>query len=155
MSGDLTLDQYQTGAAKTAIYPRVFTEQQIVQMAGVISGALPQLHTVELSEILDAFDFAMEVVETPFNRLVYPVLGLVGEAGELANKVKKIARDDGGDLGPDKQVELADELGDTLWYDGAVASALQVSLGEVGQQNLDKLADRMNRGVIKGSGDRR
>ena len=151
----LTLNKYQEEAATTAIYPRLFTEQQVIQMAGVLSGALPQLHRTELGTILDAIEFAMDAVETPFNRLVYPVLGLVGEAGEIANKVKKVARDRGGDLDPDRQLDLAKELGDTCWYVAATATSLDVELGEVGSANLTKLADRADRGVIQGEGDDR
>ena len=155
MSETLTLDAYQEGAAKTAIYPRLFTEQQVIQIAGVLSAALPQLHTVDGATIQEEVEWAMDMVETPFNRLVYPILGLVGEAGEIANKVKKIARDNGGRLDPDQQLDLCKESGDSLWYQGAVATALDVSLGEIGYANLKKLADRQERGVLQGSGDDR
>jgi NTP pyrophosphatase (non-canonical NTP hydrolase) len=155
MNSELTLNDYQAGASETAIYPRLFTEQQVLQIVGILSSSLPQLHTVDGNLISEEVDWIMDVVETPFNRLVYPILGLLGEAGEMANKVKKIARDNEGYMNPDQQLDLSKELGDQLWYSGAAATALEVSLGEVGSANLNKLADRKNRGVIQGSGDDR
>ena len=82
--------------------------------------------------------------------LIYPALGLVNEAGEYAGKVKKILRGDTNTT----EAAVA-ELGDVLWYLAACAEALGVDLADVAQQNLDKLADRAARGVLKGSGDNR
>jgi NTP pyrophosphatase (non-canonical NTP hydrolase) len=83
----------------------------------------------------------------------YPTLGLVGEAGEIANKVKKISRDglDPADLKDD----IKAELGDVLWYLAAVATEFDISLTEVATYNLRKLEDRKVRGVVGGSGDNR
>ena len=87
--------------------------------------------------------------------LFYTVLGLAGEAGEIANKVKKIIRDDGGILQPGVRDALKDELGDVLWYIAGVARALSADLNEVAILNLVKLQSRKNRGKIGGSGDTR
>lgn len=87
--------------------------------------------------------------------LAYTALGLTGEAGEIANKVKKVYRDSGGQLTPDKRDELASELGDVLWYLAMLASELDISLETVAQANLDKLSSRQARGKIQGSGDQR
>ena len=87
--------------------------------------------------------------------LIYTVLGLTGEAGELANKVKKIIRDDDGKLRPEVKKALQDELGDVLWYIAGVAKALNISLDEVAFRNLAKLQSRKDRGKIGGSGDNR
>jgi NTP pyrophosphatase (non-canonical NTP hydrolase) len=82
--------------------------------------------------------------------LIYPALGLVNEAGEYAGKIKKILRGD-----TNTTEAAAAELGDVLWYLAACAKALGVDLADIAQQNLDKLADRAARGVLKGSGDTR
>lgn len=86
---------------------------------------------------------------------VYPTLGLAGEAGEVADKLKKTIRDDDGVLTEEKRREVGKELGDVLWYAAQIASELDLSLDEVAQQNLDKLFSRKERGVISGSGDNR
>ncbi len=85
--------------------------------------------------------------------LNYAVLGLTGEAGELANKLKKVIRDG---LDPsDYEPAMAKELGDVLWYCAAVADDLGMSLSEIAQGNLDKLAARQKKGTISGDGDNR
>lgn len=88
-------------------------------------------------------------------RLIYPTLKLAGEAGEFAEKVGKIIRDRGGEIGGEERTALADELGDVLWYVAEVATVLDLNLAEVGRANLEKLRSRAERGVIRGSGDRR
>lgn len=82
--------------------------------------------------------------------LKYVALGLVGEAGEIANKVKKIMRD--GTYDP---VALSDELGDVLYYVARLATELGTSLNLVAKENTHKLLDRKDRGVLRGSGDAR
>jgi len=83
------------------------------------------------------------------SKVIYPTLGLCGEAGEVAEKVKKHMRD-GKTL-----VGVGLELGDVLWYISALADDLGVTLEEVAQANVDKLKSRMERGKISGSGDHR
>jgi len=83
------------------------------------------------------------------SKVIYPTLGLCGEAGEVAEKVKKHMRD-GKTL-----VGVGLELGDVLWYISALADDLGVTLEEVAQANVDKLKSRMERGKISGSGDNR
>lgn len=85
--------------------------------------------------------------------LVYPVLGLVGEAGEIANKVKKIQRDDRGELSQERRQALRDELGDVLWYLAQVSTELNLNLDDIASDNLTKLFSRKERGVLQGSGD--
>lgn len=89
------------------------------------------------------------------NNFVYPTLGLVGEAGEVAEKIKKILRDDGGVINEAKKQELIKELGDVLWYIAGLAAELDVPLEQIAQTNLEKLASRRERGKIGGSGDNR
>jgi NTP pyrophosphatase (non-canonical NTP hydrolase) len=77
--------------------------------------------------------------------LEYPTLGLAGEAGEVANIVKKIQRDHGGVVTDDVKVKLKDELGDVLWYISACADELGLTLDEIAEYNVAKLAKRHNR----------
>ena len=91
--------------------------------------------------------------------LLYPVLKLAGEAGEVSEKLGKLMRDDGwrpGEALDDPAREaLTKELGDVLWYVASVAADLGVTLDEVAEVNLRKLEDRAARGVLHGSGDDR
>jgi NTP pyrophosphatase (non-canonical NTP hydrolase) len=87
--------------------------------------------------------------------ITYPALGLCGEAGEAAEKVKKAIRDDGGELTPARREALADELGDVLWYLAQLATEAGLDLDQIAEENLDKLLSRRDRGVLQGSGDRR
>jgi NTP pyrophosphatase (non-canonical NTP hydrolase) len=89
------------------------------------------------------------------NDFVYPVLGLLGEAGELADKVKKVLRDQDGKLDEATKNELAQELGDTLWYAAQFASELKLSLEQVAEENIEKTQSRLTRGKLHGSGDDR
>jgi len=112
----MTLDDYQTRARSTALYPKS-------------------------------------------SRVIYPTLKLAGEAGEVAEKLGKLIRDEGYVPGAplsQPQVEaLSKELGDVMWYVANLAADLGLSLDEVGRRNLDKLQSRKERGVIHGSGDDR
>ncbi len=89
------------------------------------------------------------------NNLVYPTLGLSGEAGEVAEKVKKLLRDDGGVLTAERREALGKELGDVLWYVAQVATEAGLELEAVAAANLDKLRSRRDRDVLRGSGDDR
>ena len=89
------------------------------------------------------------------DNIVYPTLGLAGEAGEVAEKVKKLMRDDGGVMSDERRAALAGELGDVLWYVAQVATEAGLDLEELAQGNLDKLLSRQRRGVLSGSGDSR
>jgi NTP pyrophosphatase (non-canonical NTP hydrolase) len=86
---------------------------------------------------------------------VYPALGLVGEAGEVADKLKKVIRDRQGVLTDDVRESVLKEVGDVLWYVAVLADELGSDLATVAQSNLNKLASRHARGVISGSGDYR
>lgn len=86
---------------------------------------------------------------------VYPVLGLVSEAGEVAGKVKKIWRDKYGLVDTETIEDIGDELGDCVWYIAQICEQLGLRLGDVAGRNLAKLEKRAERGVIKGEGDKR
>jgi NTP pyrophosphatase (non-canonical NTP hydrolase) len=89
------------------------------------------------------------------DKVVYPALGLVGEAGEVANKVKKVLRDKEGVFNEGDRDDIAKELGDVLWYIAALATDMQLSLGYIASQNELKLSKRKANGTIGGSGDNR
>ena len=89
------------------------------------------------------------------HRILYPALGLAGEAGEVANKVKKLIRD-GPDGRPDDwREQIASEIGDVLWYCAALATDLNLTLGMIAAQNEKKLSARKQAGTLGGSGDTR
>ena len=82
--------------------------------------------------------------------VIYPALGLAAEAGEVANKVKKILRD-----GKFDREAIADEVGDCMWYIAALCRDLNIDMQQIANNNIKKLKDRLERGVISGSGDNR
>lgn len=87
--------------------------------------------------------------------ILYPTLGLTNEAGEVAGKVKKIFRDKGGVIGDEDRAALKSELGDVLWYLAQICTDLDLSLQEVAEANLRKLARRREAGTLQGDGDDR
>ena len=83
------------------------------------------------------------------------VLGLVGEAGETADKIKKILRDKNGEVSDEDRDLVVKELGDTLWYIAAISRYLGVDLSEVASGNIEKLESRYQRNKLHGEGDKR
>ena len=88
-------------------------------------------------------------------RFVYPALGLCGESGEVADKIKKIFRDQGGVVSEETRQLIGKELGDVLWYVAQLSSEFGFTFDEIAQINLDKLASRSNRAQLNGNGDLR
>jgi NTP pyrophosphatase (non-canonical NTP hydrolase) len=88
-------------------------------------------------------------------QIIYPTLGLAGEAGEVADKVKKVIRDNDGVFTTEHKLAIAKELGDVLWYIAADARDLGFTLEEIAKMNIEKLESRQKRNVIAGSGDDR
>ena len=88
-------------------------------------------------------------------KVIYPALGIAGEAGECADKVKKIIRDNNGRINEEKGREIAKEIGDVLWYCATLSHDIGYTLEEVGRMNYEKLRSRQQRGVLGGSGDNR
>tara|TARA_Y100000589_G_scaffold241403_1_gene228932 strand:+ start:62 stop:391 length:330 start_codon:yes stop_codon:yes gene_type:complete len=86
---------------------------------------------------------------------IYPTLGLVGETGEVAEKIKKILRDKNGTFDNESKLAIKKELGDVLWYLSNLCDELEFSLDDVAKINLEKLNNRLSRGEISGSGDDR
>ena len=86
---------------------------------------------------------------------IYPTLGLVGEAGEVAEKVKKVIRDKNGIFDYESKIGIKKELGDVLWYISNLCTEFNFSLEDIALQNLEKLKKRAAKGQISGSGDDR
>jgi NTP pyrophosphatase (non-canonical NTP hydrolase) len=116
----------------------------------------------------DAFDNYQDQCAGQFafypGMLVYPAMGLAGEAGEVLEKVKKLIRDDempisehfdSGEINAEKRMEIARECGDVLFYLAMVADDIDYKLSEIAHMNIEKLADRKERGQLRGSGDNR
>ena len=106
--------------------------------------------------IITATAYQTQAKETaifpPDRALEYLTLGLVGEAGEVANKVKKVIRDN---KIYKSDVDIGSEIGDVLWYCAMLCDCLDLNLGKLMEDNLDKLRSRKERGVLGGSGDNR
>ena len=109
---NMTLNQYQEEALKTAIYPED-------------------------------------------KKIIYPTLGLTGEAGEVADKVKKVIRDNNQEFTDEKKRQIALEISDVLWYCATLSHDIGYTLEDIAQMNVDKLASRQQRNKIGGSGDER
>jgi NTP pyrophosphatase (non-canonical NTP hydrolase) len=132
----LNLSEYQAAAVKTAIYREKITYPTLGLSAEV--GELAE-------KVID--------VECPTTQ--QDVLKLSSHTGLVSNQVKKILRDDNGILSPGRKAAIASEIGDICWYIAALAHDIGVDLGDVAQENLNKLASRQERGTISGDGDNR
>ena len=126
---------------------------------------LPNVAMAEYAKGMDFKDYQDKALATDlFGGKPQPVtspafleklLGLVGETGEIAEKVKKIIRDKDGQVSEEARLDFVKELGDVLWYLSAVSSYLGIELQTVADTNIKKLADRQQRGKLNGSGDNR
>lgn len=130
---EMKLDHYQKIAMQTAVYPH---EVRAITDNLEHNGTARDLATMLL-------------------RLSYVGLGLAGEAGEYANKIKKLIRDTEGHLNDETREALALELGGVLWYLAANAKELGYSLSHIAQMNELQLRHRHKKGTIHGSGDHR
>lgn len=97
---------------------------------------------------------ALETAIYP-NPIIYPTLGLTGEAGEVSDKVKKVLRDNDSVFTDDKKLEIAKEIGDVLWFCAILSRDLGYKLSDIGKMNYDKLHSRQLRGKLHGNGDNR
>jgi NTP pyrophosphatase (non-canonical NTP hydrolase) len=89
------------------------------------------------------------------SNIIYTILGLCGEAGEVAEKIKKVLRDKGGVIDEETKEAIVKELGDVLWYVSATCGELNVEMEDVAKKNIAKLAARKAKGMLQGSGDNR
>lgn len=108
----------------------------------------------EFDEYQDFADTTDVYPDDEFN-IGYKALGLAGEAGEVADKIKKIYRDKNGNFNVIDKIEIAKELGDCLWYISRIASAIGFELSDIAKLNVDKLSKRKTEGKLHGSGDNR
>lgn len=109
----------------------------------------------EYQERAAKYDLAQATADLKAPGFVEKVLGLVGEAGETADKIKKLIRDKDGVVSDEDKELVTKELGDTLWYIASVARYLDVPLSDVAEGNLEKLESRWQRNLIHGAGDER
>lgn len=87
--------------------------------------------------------------------LAYATMSLTGEAGEVAEKVKRIYRGDDKAQAASYDDEIVKELGDVLWCVAAACTALNIPMEYAARKSLQKMEDRRKRGMLKGSGDNR
>jgi len=108
---------------------------------------------------MDFNEYQKEAYKTLIHKdrdnLAYFALGVAGESGEVADKVKKIFRDKDGIMTDADKKELGKEMGDVLWYLSQLTQYIGMDFAEVAQMNLDKLKSRQERGTLTGSGDNR
>jgi NTP pyrophosphatase (non-canonical NTP hydrolase) len=102
-----------------------------------------------------AFETSIYPQKNTIVGLMYTVLGLASEGGEIAGKLKKIIRDKDSIVSAEDKKEMSKELGDVAWYLCGVATELGLDMSDILQQNIAKLADRKARGVLSGNGDNR
>ena len=95
------------------------------------------------------------IYPTPGKNYLFPTLGLIGEAGELANYIKKVVRDKNNKLDAETRLVLVKELGDVLWYMAQLCKEMKISFSDLASQNLEKVLSRLKRGTLHGSGDNR
>lgn len=116
------------------------------------------IYHASIQKYVESLNIPSEVDQQRLHKLLsslYVTLGLIGEAGEIAEKMKKIIRDRSCEITKEDTLLLQKETGDVVWYAAANARELGTSLANVAQQNIDKLQSRKQRGVISGSGDNR
>lgn len=109
----------------------------------------------EYQERAANYDLAKATTDLHDAGFIEKVLGLVGEAGETADKIKKIIRDKNGVISATDKELVSKELGDTLWYIASIARYLEVPLSKIASNNLDKLESRQQRNRLHGEGDER
>lgn len=115
------------------------------------------MHLDDYQEKIKKFDLNGPIADIDQVNMAFldKVLGLPGEAGEVADKVKKIIRDQAGEISAADKQALGKELGDVIWYVATTARYLGLSLDELAQANINKLESRLERGKISGNGDDR
>lgn len=140
---------------------RCFPDKRFGMSGAVFGGFLWRSGdlSVSLQLLMEMNEYQQQALKTAIysedGRAVYAALGLTGEAGEVADKIKKVLRDHGGVFDMACKWEIVKELGDVLWYLSLMAHDLGFTLDDVAQMNLDKINSRQLRGRIHGTGDDR
>lgn len=99
---------------------------------------------------------AIYPADTVVGALTYTTLGLAGEAGEVAQVIKRVMRDEVDNIITEEKYEqLKAELGDCLWYLARCCDEAKLSFDEIAEANIEKLISRQARGALHGSGDKR
>lgn len=129
-------------------------------VSGWLNRCIPEVDDEAIIEVSTSFSGYQEqarkyAVYPEDYKLTYPTLGLVGEAGEVAEKVKKCIRDDRGMISEEKRIEIVKEMGDVLWYLAVLSDSIGVDLQDVATRNIEKLESRFQRNQLHGSGDNR
>jgi NTP pyrophosphatase (non-canonical NTP hydrolase) len=132
--------------------------QAQLQRSGLISEP-PSPQSPQIMELMTFIDYQITSSATAVypetNSIIYCTLGLCGETGEVAEKIKKVLRDNNGELDADSVTAIKLELGDVLWYIAQLATKLGLSLDAIAKANIQKTQDRQKRGQLGGSGDDR
>lgn len=110
---------------------------------------------IEMTLTFKAYQDFTDTTRIYKHKIIYPTLGLAGEAGEVAEKVKKMLRDEDGELSEDRRDAILAEVSDVLWYIAALCDDLGSSIEEVAKLNIDKLTKRKAAGRLSGDGDNR
>lgn len=111
---------------------------------------------IHISDLNEYQRCALETADYPKEwDIIYPTLGLAGESGEVAEKVKKTIRDHNGNFDTERCCAIASELGDCLWYVSVMAHDIGFTLQEIAEMNYEKLQSRKRRNKIHGDGDNR
>ena len=100
-----------------------------------------------------AFEFG--IYPEKGNNWIYPCIGLAGETGEVAELIKRAIRDKKSHIDDELRQKIKLELGDVAWYVAVLAKELDLSFEEILKANINKLANRKNKGTLHGSGDER
>lgn len=133
----MTFDKFQEIAAKTAIYP---TTAKVIYPALGLPGEVGEV----AEKVLEGWPDGST-----------KTLHMAAHAGKVVNQVKKIIRDDDGEIIEFRRKAIAKEIGGVLWYCATLASDLGFNLGDIAQENIDTLTSRAKRGTLKGDGDDR
>ncbi len=131
-----------------------------LQRSGLMPEPTPPLFRAsQIMELMTLTDYQITSSATAVypetNSIIYCTLGLCGETGEVAEKIKKVLRDNNGELDADSVTAIKLELGDVLWYIAQLATELGLSLDAIAKANIQKTQDRQKRGQLGGSGDNR